>query len=168
VRKRSSTARRRFSNRTAQYLTIRNIYKCSLLIVLRIRIHIWIRIHRIHGSGSGSISQRYGPGSRILLSLSKKSKKNLDFYCFVTSLSTPKCHGSAKLLQCLTWRPFPASCLGRQRRCGRGALYHATRAWPPEAGRGRRPWTADPDSQRSRCDPTASLHKKIRRLTNDH
>ncbi len=32
VRKRSSTARRRFSNRTAQYLTIRNKYKCSFLI----------------------------------------------------------------------------------------------------------------------------------------
>ncbi len=32
-----------------------------------------------HGSGSGSISQR------ILLSLSKNSKKNLDFYSFVTS-----------------------------------------------------------------------------------
>ncbi len=31
------------------------------------------------GSGSGSISQRYG---RILVSL---SEKNLDFYCFVTS-----------------------------------------------------------------------------------
>ncbi len=38
------------------------------------------------GSGSGSISQRYGSGSgiRILLALSKNSKKNLDFYCFVT------------------------------------------------------------------------------------
>jgi hypothetical protein len=35
------------------------------------------------GSGSGSISQRYG--SWILLSTSKKRKKNLDSYCFVTS-----------------------------------------------------------------------------------
>ncbi len=33
-------------------------------------------------SGSGSISQRYGSGS---LSPSRKSKKNLDSYCFVTS-----------------------------------------------------------------------------------
>jgi hypothetical protein len=32
------------------------------------------------GSGSGSISQRYGSES----SLSKNSKKNLYFYCFVT------------------------------------------------------------------------------------
>ncbi len=48
------------------------------------------------GSGSGSISQRYGSGSGsgsgsfyhriwILPSPSKKSKKNLDSYCFVTS-----------------------------------------------------------------------------------
>jgi hypothetical protein len=45
--------------------------------------------------GSGSISQRYGSGSgstcfwtsriRILLSSSKNSKKNLDFFCLVTS-----------------------------------------------------------------------------------
>ncbi len=39
------------------------------------------------GSGSGSISQRYASGARvrILLSISKNSKKNLDSYCFVTS-----------------------------------------------------------------------------------
>jgi hypothetical protein len=35
--------------------------------------------------GSGSIRQRYGSGSRILLSSSKSSKKDLDSYCFVTS-----------------------------------------------------------------------------------
>ncbi len=35
------------------------------------------------GSGSGSISQRYGSG-RILLSWSINSKKILDLYCFVT------------------------------------------------------------------------------------
>ncbi len=34
------------------------------------------------GSGSGSISQRYGSGSRILLSSSKKCRKNLNSYCF--------------------------------------------------------------------------------------
>jgi hypothetical protein len=36
------------------------------------------------GYGSGSISQRYGSGCSSG-SLSKNSKKNLDFYCFVTS-----------------------------------------------------------------------------------
>jgi hypothetical protein len=35
--------------------------------------------------GSGSINQRYGSGCWILLSLRKNSKKNLDFYCFMTS-----------------------------------------------------------------------------------
>jgi hypothetical protein len=34
--------------------------------------------------GSESISQRYKIWIRILLSLSKNSKKNLDSYCFVT------------------------------------------------------------------------------------
>jgi hypothetical protein len=45
--------------------------------VLRIRTRI--RIHRIH--------MNWAPWFRIriLLSLSKYSKKNLDFYCFVTS-----------------------------------------------------------------------------------
>ncbi len=39
------------------------------------------------GSGSESTSQRYlWIRLRILLSLSKNSKKNLDFYCFVTSV----------------------------------------------------------------------------------
>jgi hypothetical protein len=40
------------------------------------------------GSGSGYISQSevwIRLGIRILLSLSKNSKKTLDFYCFVTS-----------------------------------------------------------------------------------
>jgi hypothetical protein len=56
--------------------------------VLRIRIRIRMRISPEQhvfgppGSGSGSISQRYGSGSFYQ---SKNSKKNLDFYCFVTS-----------------------------------------------------------------------------------
>jgi hypothetical protein len=60
--------------------------KVNLLPVLRIRIHVFFGPPE-----SGSISQRYGSGFRIrlririLLSLSENSKKNLDFYCFVTS-----------------------------------------------------------------------------------
>jgi hypothetical protein len=45
--------------------------------VLRSRIRIWI--YRIHMFWASWIQ------IRILLSLSKYSKKNLDFYCFVTS-----------------------------------------------------------------------------------
>jgi hypothetical protein len=43
--------------------------------------------HVFGPSGSRSISQRYGSGSRswFLLTASRNSKKNLDSYCFVTS-----------------------------------------------------------------------------------
>ncbi len=37
------------------------------------------------GSGSGSISQSHGSGSGSFYHQAKKSKKNLDSYCFVTS-----------------------------------------------------------------------------------
>jgi hypothetical protein len=52
--------------------------------MLRIRIRIRIRIHRIHvfgppGSGSVSISQRYGSSYHAKIVL-----KNLDSYYFVT------------------------------------------------------------------------------------
>ncbi len=51
-----------------------------LTSVVRIRI-------RIFGPpGSGSVSTRYRVRIRFLLSSSKHSKKNLDSYCFVTSL----------------------------------------------------------------------------------
>jgi hypothetical protein len=65
----------------------------------------------------------FGPqvliGLRILPSSCKNSKKNLDFYCFLTSLwlgppgsafgSIPKCHGSPKLLTRLQ-----KGCIGTQ------------------------------------------------------
>jgi hypothetical protein len=62
----------------------------TLLLALRIRIR---RIQTFLGHQdplvfrpSGSISQRYGTGSGFFLSSSKNSNKNLDSYCFVTSL----------------------------------------------------------------------------------
>jgi hypothetical protein len=37
------------------------------------------------GSGFGSISQRYGSGYESFYHEAKIDRKNLDFYCFVTS-----------------------------------------------------------------------------------
>ncbi len=56
----------------------------SFLAVFRIRIRIWTwDPHGFGPSGSGYIRQMYGSGS--FYHQAKKSKKNLDSYCFATS-----------------------------------------------------------------------------------
>jgi hypothetical protein len=66
------------------YFSLPSTFNAALKPVLRIRIFRILMFFSVPDPHPDSYSHKYGSKVRILLSLSKNSKKNVDFYCFGT------------------------------------------------------------------------------------